>query len=140
MYGFQAAGSAPLVKGKPVLKPETIATAIRIGNPASWDQAIEARDKSGGVIDSVTDKEILAAYALVAGKEGVFVEPSSAAGIAGLIKYKKAGKLPKGKKIVITVTGHGLKDIPWALEGASDPVVVPVNADAAAKALGLVKK
>jgi threonine synthase len=109
MYGFQAAGSAPLVKGKPVLKPETIATAIRIGNPASWGQAIEARDKSGGVIDSVTDKEILAAYALVAGKEGVFVEPSSAAGIAGLIKYKKAGKLPKGKKIVITVTGHGRK-------------------------------
>ena len=137
MYGFQAAGSAPLVKGKPVLKPETIATAIRIGNPASWDQAIEARDKSGGVIDSVTDKEILAAYALVAGKEGVFVEPSSAAGIAGLIKYKKAGKLPKGKKIVITVTGHGLKDISWALEKFAKPKIVKVNAAAAAKALGL---
>ena len=137
MYGFQAAGSAPLVKGKPVLKPETIATAIRIGNPASWDQAIEARDKSGGVIDSVTDKEILAAYALVAGKEGVFVEPSSAAGIAGLIKYKKAGKLPKGKKIVITVTGHGLKDISWALEKFAKPKIVKVNAVAAAKALGL---
>jgi threonine synthase len=137
MYGFQAAGSAPLVKGKPVLKPETIATAIRIGNPASWDQAIEARDKSGGVIDSVTDKEILAAYALVAGKEGVFVEPSSAAGIAGLIKYKKAGKLPKGKKSVITVTGHGLKDISWALEKFAKPKIVKVNAVAAAKALGL---
>lgn len=137
MYGFQAAGAAPLVKGKPVLKPETIATAIRIGNPASWDQAIEARDKSGGVIDSVTDKEILAAYAIVAGKEGVFVEPSSAAGIAGLIKYKKAGKLPKGKKIVITVTGHGLKDISWALEKFAKPKVVKVNAAAAAKALGL---
>ncbi len=137
MYGFQAAGSAPLVKGKPVLKPETIATAIRIGNPASWEQAIEARDKSGGVIDSVTDKEILAAYALVAGKEGVFVEPSSAAGIAGLIKYKKAGKLPKGKKIVITVTGHGLKDISWALEKFAKPKIVKVNAAAAAKALGL---
>ena len=137
MYGFQAAGSAPLVKGKPVLKPETIATAIRIGNPASWDQAIEARDKSGGVIDSVTDKEILAAYALVAGKEGVFVEPSSAAGIAGLIKYKKAGKLPKGKKIVMTVTGHGLKDISWALEKFAKPKIVKVNAVAAAKALGL---
>jgi threonine synthase len=137
MYGFQAAGSAPLVKGKPVLKPETIATAIRIGNPASWDQAIEARDKSGGVIDSVTDKEILAAYALIAGKEGVFVEPSSAAGIAGLIKYKKAGKLPKGKKIVITVTGHGLKDISWALEKFAKPKIVKVNAVAAAKALGL---
>ena len=137
MYGFQAAGAAPLVKGKPVLKPETIATAIRIGNPASWDQAIEARDKSGGVIDSVTDKEILAAYAIVAGKEGVFVEPSSAAGIAGLIKYKKAGKLPKGKKIVITVTGHGLKDISWALEKFAKPKIVKVNAAAAAKALGL---
>jgi threonine synthase len=137
MYGFQAAGAAPLVKGKPVLKPETIATAIRIGNPASWDQAIEARDKSGGVIDSVTDKEILAAYAIVAGKEGVFVEPSSAAGIAGLIKYKKAGKLPKGKKIVITVTGHGLKDISWALEKFAKPKLVKVNATAAAKALGL---
>jgi threonine synthase len=137
MYGFQAAGAAPLVKGKPVLKPETIATAIRIGNPASWDQAIEARDKSGGVIDSVTDKEILAAYAIVAGKEGVFVEPSSAAGIAGLIKYKKAGKLPKGKKIVITVTGHGLKDISWALEKFAKPKIVKVNAVAAAKALGL---
>jgi threonine synthase len=137
MYGFQAAGAAPLVKGKPVLKPETIATAIRIGNPASWDQAIEARDKSGGVIDSVTDKEILAAYAIVARKEGVFVEPSSAAGIAGLIKYKKAGKLPKGKKIVITVTGHGLKDISWALEKFAKPKIVKVNAVAAAKALGL---
>jgi threonine synthase len=137
MYGFQAAGAAPLVKGKPVLKPETIATAIRIGNPASWDQAIEARDKSGGVIDSVTDKEILAAYAIVAGKEGVFVEPSSAAGIAGLIKFKKAGKLPKGKKIVITVTGHGLKDISWALEKFAKPKVVKVNAAVAAKALGL---
>ena len=137
MYGFQAAGAAPLVKGKPVLKPETIATAIRIGNPASWDQAIEARDKSGGVIDSVTDKEILAAYAIVAGKEGVFVEPSSAAGIAGLIKYKKAGKLPKGKKIVITVTGHGMKDISWALEKFAKPKIVKVNAAAAAKALGL---
>ena len=137
MYGFQAAGSAPLVKGKPVLKPETIATAIRIGNPASWDQAIEARDKSGGVIDSVTDREILAAYALVAAKEGVFVEPSSAAGIAGLIKYKKLGKLPTGKKIVITVTGHGLKDISWALEKFAKPKIVKVNSAAAAKALGL---
>ena len=137
MWGFQAAGAAPIVKNKIIKKPETIATAIRIGNPASWDQAIVARDKSGGVIDSVTDKEILAAYALVAGKEGVFVEPSSAAGIAGLIKYKKAGKLPKGKKIVITVTGHGLKDISWALEKFAKPKIVKVNAIAAAKALGL---
>jgi threonine synthase len=137
MYGFQAAGAAPIVKGKVVKNPETIATAIRIGNPASWQQAVEARDMSGGVIDSVTDREILAAYRLIAAKEGIFVEPSSAAGLAGLIKYKKAGKLPKDKTIVITVTGHGLKDIPYALDAAKKPVVVPVNAKIAAKALGL---
>ena len=137
MYGFQAAGAAPIVKGKIVKNPETIATAIRIGNPASWQQAIEARDSSGGVIDSVTDREILAAYRLIAAKEGIFVEPSSAAGLAGLLKYKKAGKLPHGKTIVITVTGHGLKDIPYALAAAKAPVVVPVNAKIAAKALGL---
>ncbi len=137
MYGFQAAGAAPIVKGKIVKNPETIATAIRIGNPASWHQAIDARDTSGGVIDSVTDREILAAYRLIAAKEGIFVEPSSAAGLAGLLKYKKAGKLPHGKTIVITVTGHGLKDIPYALEAAKAPVIVPVNAKIAAKALGL---
>lgn len=137
MWGFQAAGAAPIVKGKIVKNPDTIATAIRIGNPASWQQAVEARDLSGGVIDSVTDKEILSAYRLIAAKEGIFVEPSSAAGLAGLIKYKKAGKLPQDKTIVITVTGHGLKDIPYALETAKKPVVVPVNVKAAAKALGL---
>ena len=137
MWGFQAAGSAPIVKNKIITNPDTIATAIRIGNPASWAQAIEARDSSGGLIDSVTDREILAAYRLIAAKEGIFVEPSSAAGLAGLIKYKKAKKLPTGKKIVITVTGHGLKDVQWALEGATKPKIVPVNAKAAAKALGL---
>jgi threonine synthase len=137
MWGFQAAGSAPIVKNKIITNPETIATAIRIGNPASWAQAIEARDSSGGLIDSVTDREILAAYRLIAATEGIFVEPSSAAGLAGLIKYKKAKKLPTGKKIVITVTGHGLKDVQWALEGAAKPKIVPVNAKAAAKALGL---
>jgi threonine synthase len=137
MWGFQAAGAAPLVLGHPVEKPETIATAIRIGNPASWNQAIAARDDSHGLIDSVTDEEILAAYRLLSSKEGIFCEPSSAAGLAGLIKYKAAGKLPQGKRIVITCTGNGLKDIPWALEGAKDPVVVPVDVDAAARALGL---
>lgn len=138
MWGFQAAGSAPIVEGKIIKNPETIATAIRIGNPASWQQAIAARDESGGLIDCVTDKEILSAYRLIASSEGVFVEPSSAAGLAGLIKYKEAGKLTRGKKIVITVTGHGLKDVAWALEGAAKPKVVSVNATAAAKALGLV--
>jgi threonine synthase len=125
--------------GHQVENPETIATAIRIGKPASWDQAIAARDESAGLIDSVTDEEILAAYRILSSQEGIFCEPSSAAGLAGLIKYKAAGKLPRGKKIVITCTGNGLKDIPWALEGAKDPVVVPVNADAAAAALGLSK-
>ncbi len=137
MWGFQAAGSAPIVLGKIVTNPETIATAIRIGNPASWEQAIAARNESGGLIDSVTDEEILSAYHLIAHKEGVFVEPSSAAGLAGLIKYQQMGKLPQGKQIVITVTGHGLKDVAWALESAPAPVIVSVDAKVAAQALGL---
>jgi threonine synthase len=137
MWGFQAAGAAPFVLGKPVENPETIATAIRIGNPASWNQAIEARDASGGLIDSVTDEEILSAYRLVAAKEGVFVEPSSAAGIAGLIKKQSEGRLPKGKKIVITVTGNGLKDVGHILDSASAPIVVPVDAAIAARTIGL---
>ena len=141
MWGFQAAGAAPIVIGKKVDNPETIATAIRIGNPASWNQAIEARDESGGLIDSVTDEEILNAYRLVAGKEGIFVEPSSAAGIAGLIKKKSEGKLPSGKKIVITVTGNGLKDVQWILDGVSEghgaPIVIPANAQRAAEVIGL---
>jgi len=137
MWGFQAAGAAPIVRGEVVKNPETIATAIRIGNPASWSQAVEARDSSGGVIDSVTDEEILSAYRLVAAKEGVFVEPSSAAGIAGLIKYKALGKLPKDKKIVITVTGNGLKDVQWVLDGADKPTVIPVDVRKAAEVIGL---
>ena len=137
MWGYQAAGAAPIVDGAPVLKPETIATAIRIGNPASWKQAIAARDESYGKIGKVTDEEILQAYHLLAEKEGVFVEPSSAAGVAGLLKAKSNHELPSGKVIVITVTGNGLKDPHWALEGAKDPVKISVSADAAADALGL---
>ena len=137
MWGFQAAGAAPIVLGAPVKNPETIATAIRIGNPASWQQAIAARDESGGLIDAVTDEEILQAYRLVASKEGVFVEPSSAAGIAGLIKYFNAGKLPRNKKIVITVTGNGLKDVQTILEDAPSPTVIPVDVHAAADVIGL---
>ncbi len=141
MWGFQAAGAAPIVLGKKVENPETIATAIRIGNPASWDQAVAARDESGGVIDSVTDDEILSAYRLVAAKEGIFVEPSSAAGIAGLVKKKSEGKLPTGKKIVITVTGNGLKDVQWILDGVSEghgaPIVIPVDVNKAAEVIGL---
>jgi threonine synthase len=137
MWGYQAAGAAPIVDGAPVLKPETIATAIRIGNPASWKQAIAARDESKGRIGKVTDEQILQAYHLLAEKEGVFVEPSSAAGVAGLIQAKANNDLPTGKVIVITVTGNGLKDPQWALEGAKETVKISVNADAAAEALGL---
>lgn len=138
MWGFQAAGAAPLVDGKKVEKPETIATAIRIGNPASWQQALTARDESGGLIDKVTDEEILSAYHYLANQEAIFVEPASAAGVAGLLKLKKVGKLPNGKEIVITVTGNGLKDPEWALEGAATAVKVAIDADQAAKALGLI--
>ena len=137
MWGFQAEGAAPIVRGEAVRNPETIATAIRIGNPASWQQAVDARDQSGGLIDMVTDEEILSAYRLVAAKEGVFVEPSSAAGLAGLIKYKSAKKLPKDKRIVITVTGNGLKDVQWVLDGAPSPTVIPVDVERAAEVIGL---
>ena len=137
MWGFQAAGAAPIVKRKIIKNPETIATAIRIGNPASWDQAVSAQVASKGLIDLVTDKEILSAYRLVAAKEGIFVEPSSAAGLAGLIKKKAQRKLPKGKVIVITVTGNGLKDVQWVLNGAGKPIVIPVDLKRAAKVIGL---
>ena len=137
MWGFQAAGAAPIVKNKIVKNPETIATAIRIGNPASWDQAVAAQVGSKGLIDSVTDKEILSAYRLVAAKEGIFVEPSSAAGIAGLIKKKAQKKLPTGKTIVVTVTGNGLKDVQWVLNSAGKPIIIPVDMNRAAKVIGL---
>ena len=137
MWGFQAAGAAPLVHGAPVVNPETIATAIRIGNPASWDFAVAARDESSGLIDLVTDDEILAAYHLIASREGLFCEPSSAAGVAGLLKLHAAGGLDSGQSVVCTLTGNGLKDPQWALAGAKDPAVVPVAVKAAAQALGL---
>lgn len=137
MWGFQAAGAAPLVHGAPVSNPETIATAIRIGNPASWDYAIAARDESNGLIDLVTDEEILAAYHLLASKEGLFCEPASAASVAGLLKMHAAGQLDPGQTVTCTLTGNGLKDPHWALESAGEPVLVPVDADAAARILGL---
>ncbi|HEY2043701.1 MAG TPA: threonine synthase [Jatrophihabitans sp.] len=137
MYGFQAAGAAPIVLGHPVLQPMTIATAIRIGNPASWTAAERARDDSGGLIDSVTDKEILETYRLLARSEAVFVEPASAASVAGLIKAAKAGKVPAGCTVVCTVTGNGLKDPEWAIAGAPTPVTIPVDGHAAAVELGL---
>ncbi|MEX5300836.1 threonine synthase [Kocuria sabuli] len=144
MWGFQAEGAAPLVLGHPVTEPETIATAIRIGNPASWDSAIAARDESGGLIGSVSDDEIVAAHRWLSAREGVFVEPGSAAGVAGLLQKHAAGEAPTGSTIVITVTGHGLKDPQWAIKAAEtedpslvEPKHVPFDVVAVAAALGL---
>ena len=127
MMGFQAAGAAPIVTGSVVRKPETIATAIRIGNPASWKGAETARDESGGVIEAVTDEEILEAYRLVASLEGVFVEPASAASIAGLRKLRSEGRIPPDVTIVCTLTGHGLKDPTTATESSPPPVRAPAD-------------
>ncbi|WP_256792640.1 threonine synthase [Terrabacter sp. Ter38] len=141
MWGFQAAGAAPIVLGHPVDHPETIATAIRIGNPASWEQAVAARDESGGRIEAVTDEQILDAHRYLSSQEGVFVEPGSAASVAGLLASHAAGLVPSGARIVCTVTGHGLKDPQWALRTADGSDVVPtrvsVDAFSAAQALGL---
>ncbi|GAA1850327.1 threonine synthase [Actinomadura bangladeshensis] len=137
MLGFQASGAAPFVKGEPVLKPQTIATAIRIGNPASWDLAVAARDESGGAIDSVTDRQILAAYRLLAREEGVFVEPASAASVAGLLQASEQGAVRRGSRVVCTVTGNGLKDPDWAISGAPAPTTIKVDAHSAASELGL---
>ncbi len=110
MIGFQAEGAAPIVRGYPIEKPETIATAIRIGNPASWDKAVKARDESGGLIDMISDEEIIQAYKLMASKEGIFCEPASAASVAGLIKLSERDYFEGGEIVVCTLTGHGLKD------------------------------
>jgi len=137
MWGFQAAGAAPIVSGQVVENPSTIATAIRIGNPASWTKALTARDESGGRIDAVTDRAILSAYRLLARTEAVFVEPASAASVAGLLQVAAAGELEPGQRVVCTVTGNGLKDPEWAISGAPAPVTIPVDAAAAAAQLGL---
>ncbi|RYG77881.1 threonine synthase [Yimella sp. RIT 621] len=141
MWGFQAEGAAPIVRGYPVDDPETVATAIRIGKPASWKQAEAARDESGGVIDMVSDDEILHAHRLLSSTESIFVEPGSAASIAGLLKMHEAGRIPPGARIVCTVTGHGLKDPQWALRTADgsdvQPTRVSVDVVSVARALGL---
>lgn len=138
MWGVQAWGAAPLVLGHPVEKPETVATAIRIGNPASWKFAEAARDDSRGWIDRVTDEQILAAQALLAAQVGVFIEPGSAASIAGLLAAAEAGKVPEGATIVCTVTGNGLKDTKTALQGRDvDFTPIAPTVDAAAAALDL---
>jgi threonine synthase len=141
MWGFQARGAAPLVLGHPVLQPETIATAIRIGNPASAEQARAARDESRGLIEAVTDEQILDAQAFLAREEGIFVEPASAAGVAGLLAKHRRGEVESGLQIVITVTGHGLKDVDTALSrlGPIHAEVVTADLLAIASVCGLVE-
>jgi threonine synthase len=136
LFGFQAAGAAPIVRGEPVPDPQTIATAIRIGNPASWEKAVAAATASEGMIEAVTDRQILAAYRRVA-HEGLFVEPASAASVAGLLQVHAEGRLPAGGTVVCVLTGHGLKDTEWAIAGAAHPTTVPPAADAVAAELGL---
>jgi threonine synthase len=138
MFGFQARGAAPIVLGGPVREPSTIATAIRIGNPASWTKAVDARDASGGLIHAVTDREILAAYRLLARQVGIFVELASAASVAGLLATSAEGLVPRGSTVVCTVTGHGLKDPEWAISTAPAPVSIPNDPLAAARALDLI--
>ena len=137
MLGFQAAGAAPIVAGRPVPEPSTIATAIRIGNPASWRLAEAARDESGGLIGSVPDEAILAAYRLLASKEAVFGELASAAGVAGLLQARAAGQVRPGSVVVCTISGTGLKEPGPAISAAPEPATIPADLAAAAAALGL---
>ncbi len=138
MFGFQAAGSAPIVDGHPIEHPHTIATAIRIGNPASWQGATTALKESHGHIDKVTDDEILAAYKLIARTDGIFAEPASTAPLAGLIKCLKAGMIPEGSVITATLTGHGLKDPDTAIKSAGfEPVISRPDKQAVMKIIGL---
>ncbi|MHB8896407.1 MAG: threonine synthase [Candidatus Geothermincolia bacterium] len=140
MLGFQAEGAAPIVLGHPVDKPETIATAIRIGNPASWKQAVAAADESGGGIGIVTDREILDAYHILAAEEGVFVEPASAASVAGLIKARESGPLEEGLTVVCILTGHGLKDPDRAIAESHTPPLIEPNTDEIMKAITAARR
>ena len=135
MMGFQAAGAAPIVLGRVVENPQTVATAIRIGNPASWQPAIEAMKESSGAIDSVTDEEILQAYVAVAGTEGVFCEPASAASVAGVAKLSRQGLLREGETVVCTLTGHGLKDADTAISVSDKPQTVKATTEEVARFL-----
>jgi len=137
MLGFQAEGAAPIVRGKVIEKPETIATAIRIGNPASWKQAVAARDESGGLIDIVSDEQILEAYGMMANLEGIFCEPASAASLAGVTKLHRKGFFKKGDTVVLTITGHGLKDPDIAIRVSTKPVSLPPKKEAVLKYLNL---
>lgn len=137
MLGYQAKGAAPIVRGKIVKNPETIATAIRIGNPASWQLALKARDESHGLIDAVTDNDILKAYHLLGKLEGYFCEPASAASVAGLIKFAKSHRFKKSDKIICTLTGHGLKDPDIAIKGAAKPLSSASSVKSIIKKLGI---
>jgi threonine synthase len=137
MVGFQAAGAAPIYENRVIDEPRTVATAIKIGNPASWGPALEAMKDSRGWVDIVTDEEILRAYRMLAREEGIFMEPASAATVAGLVKIVKAGRVEPGSTLVLTLTGHGLKDPDTALESASRPTSVPASLDAVLAQLGL---
>ena len=138
MMGWQAEGAAPIVHGAPVENPETIATAIRIGNPASWEHALKAATESSGAIDMVSDEEILDAHRMLARTAGIFVEPASAAGIAGLLKCHAAGGVPDGSTVVATVTGHGLKDPGVAVENSlAESTVVDADLDSVLAVIGL---
>jgi threonine synthase len=137
MLGFQSEGAAPIVRGKIIEKPETIATAIRIGNPASWKQAVAARDESKGLIDMVSDEEILEAYQMMASLEGIFCEPASAASLAGVVKLYKKNFFKKGEVLVLTITGHGLKDPNIAVRVSPKPISLPPNKDKVLKYLNL---
>jgi threonine synthase len=137
MLGFQAEGSAPIVRGKVVEHPETIATAIRIGNPASWKQAEAARDESGGLIDMVSDEEIIEAYRMLANLEGIFCEPASAASLAGVMKLNRKGFFKKGDVVVLTITGHGLKDPDIAIRVSQKPISLPPKKEAVLECLAL---
>ncbi|MEK6693150.1 MAG: threonine synthase [Nitrospirota bacterium] len=136
MLGFQAAGAAPIVLGHPVDRPETIATAIRIGNPASWKGALQARDESGGRIEAVTDEEIIEAYRMIASLEGIFCEPASAASVAGVIKLNREGYFKEGDRVVCTLTGNGLKDPDTAIRVSNVPIKVKADIEEVEKILG----
>jgi len=140
LFGFQAAGAAPIVAGAPVADPTTIATAIRIGNPASWERAVAAATESEGRILAVSDREILSAYRRIAAQEGLFAELASAASVAGLLQVSEAGRVDRGSTVVCVLTGHGLKEPDWAMAGAAAPVTVPPDADAVARELGLAER
>lgn len=137
MVGFQAAGAAPIVLGHVIPDPQTVATAIRIGNPASWRAALQAVEESKGLIDTVTDEEILRAYRIVAAEEGIFCEPASAASVAGLMKLAAAGALKEGETVVCTLTGHGLKDPDIAMSVSHLPAAIPASRDEVARLLKL---